>query len=114
MQWQQLTHQGQHQARFGAGDDRIGLQMRLMQAFNDLGGALAIGLGCLLALSMLRESVLCEAALSCLQGLDRFAETPSGLLLQLREQLQGHGIVGFEASCELIDQTSLRVWIKAS
>src|SRR5690242_11538620 len=35
-EWQQLTHQGHHQARFGPGDDGIGLQMRLLQALNDL------------------------------------------------------------------------------
>ena len=26
-EWQQLAHQGQHQARFGAGEDHIGLQL---------------------------------------------------------------------------------------
>ncbi len=30
-EWQQLAHQGQHQARFGASEDHIGLQLRLLQ-----------------------------------------------------------------------------------
>src|SRR5712691_5883031 len=33
-EWQQLAHQGQHQARFGASEDHIGLQLRLVQQFH--------------------------------------------------------------------------------
>src|SRR5437588_504534 len=34
-EWQQLAHQGQHQARFGASEDHIGLQLRLVQQFDN-------------------------------------------------------------------------------
>ena len=37
-QRQQLTHQHQHQTRFGAGGDSIGLQVGLMQPLDNLGG----------------------------------------------------------------------------
>ena len=104
-EWHQLTHQGYHQARFGAGDDGIGLQMRLLQAFNDLGGnCQGIGMTCFL--EYLRELV-CRGTLGGLRSWIGLQKHQGGVLLDLRKQLQRNGIVGFEASRELIHQTSL-------
>src|SRR2546423_5326413 len=104
-EWQQLTHQSQHQARFGPGDDGIGLQMRLLQALNDLGGdSQGIGMTCFL--EDLRDLV-CRGALGGLRSGIGLQKHQGGVLLDLREQLQRDGIVGFEASRELIHQTSL-------
>jgi len=104
-EWQQLTHQSQHQARFGPGDDGIGLQMLLLQALNDLGGdSQGIGMTCFL--EDLRDLV-CRGALGGLRSGIGLQKHQGGVLLDLREQLQRDGIVGFEASRELIHQTSL-------
>ena len=104
-EWQQLTHQGHHQARFGAGDDGIGLQMRLLQAVNDLGGdSQGIKMTCFL--EDVRDLV-CRGTLGGLRSWIGLQKHQGGVLLDLGEQLQRNGIVGFEASRELIHQTSL-------
>ena len=88
-EWQQLTHQSQHQARFGPGDDGIGLQMRLLQAVNDLGGdSQGIGMTCFL--EDLRDLV-CRGALGGLRSWIGLQEHQGGVLLDLREQLQQIG-----------------------
>ena len=56
-QRQQLTHQHQHQTRFGAGGHGISLQMGLVQPLDNRGGD-RVGLECF---ARLRTSVICSA-----------------------------------------------------
>ena len=104
-QRQQLTHQHQHQARFGARGDGISLQMWLVQPLDNRGGDRdRIGMLC-------SSEDLCDLfSRSCHRSLWRgvgLQEQQGALLLQFAKQLQGHRVVGFEAGGELIDQTRL-------
>jgi hypothetical protein len=106
-EWLQLGQQGQQQARFGAGCDRIGLQVGLFESLTNL-------LGHLLGLRM---SGLLEDGRELLQrsrggglrrgiGSQKLHRRP---LLQLAKQRKRHRIVGFEAGGELIDQPGLHL-----
>ena len=57
-QRQQLTHQRQHQTRFGAGCHRIGLQMGVLKPLDNLAGSTGVGLECF---ACLRTSMICSA-----------------------------------------------------
>src|SRR2546429_447430 len=105
-EWQQLAHQGQHQARFGASEDHIGLQLRVVQQFHNRSRSIGwVGMPRVLELLL----NLLERSCSCyFKGWIGLQEPQRTLLLQFREQIEGHGIIGFEASGELIDQTRLR------
>src|SRR5450755_2116152 len=104
--WQQLAYHGQHQARFGAREDRIGLQLRVVQLLNYPCCRISwVGMPRVLELLL----KLGEGSGPCsLNGGIGLQEQQRTLLLQFREQIQGHRIIGLEASGELIDQTRLR------
>lgn len=105
--WQQLTHQDQHQTRFGSGHHGISLHMRLMQPFENLGSHDPQG-----GMSGLPEHVLalldrrCHRFLGSGVGLQK---QQGVLLLQLRTQFQSHGILRLEASREPTLQACLHV-----
>src|SRR5450631_1720597 len=104
--WQQLADQGQHQARFGAGKNPIGLQLRLLQQFDNRSGRISrMGMPCLFELLLNLRKRCSSCSLNGWVGLQKPQCT---LLLQFREQIQGHRIISLEASRELIDQTRLR------
>ena len=112
-EWQQLAHQGQHQARFGACEDHIGLQLRVVQQFDNRSRSIGwMGMPGVfeLLLKLVERSGSC-----CLKGWIGLQEQQRTLLLQLREQLQGHGIIRYASSRELLDQTGLRadqrIWV---
>ena len=104
-QRQQLTHQRQHQTRFGAGCHRIGLQMGLLKPLDNLAGDRS-------RTGMFRLSEdLCDLLSrsghrSLWRGIG-LQEQQGALLLQFGKQLQGHRVIGFETSRELIDQPRL-------
>ena len=105
-EWQQLAHQGQHQARFGAGEYHIGLQLRLVQQLDN--PRRSIGWMGMPRVFELLLNVF-EGSGSCgLNGWIGLQEHQCTLLLQFREQLQGHWIIRYASGGELIDQTGLR------
>ena len=104
-QRQQLTHQHQHQARFGARGDGISLQMWLVQPLDDRGGDRD-------RIGMLRSSEdLCDLfSRSGHGGLWRrvgLQEQQGALLLHFGKQLQSHRVIGYASRGELIDQARL-------
>src|SRR6266487_4605626 len=106
-QWQQLTHQRQHQARFGARGHDIGLQVGLLQPLDNLGGDDRwVGMLCASEdlLDLFRRS--CHR---CLWGGRGLQEQQGALLLQFRKQLQGHRVIRYASGRELIDQARLHL-----
>ncbi len=106
-QWQQLRDQGQHEARFRAGRNRIGGQLRLMQHLADLGGNLL----CRRMTSVLEDlsDLLYRSTHRRLWRGIGLQEDQGRVLLQLGKQLQGRRIVGLEGGRELIDQAGLHL-----
>ncbi len=105
-EWQQLAHQGQHQARFGAGEYHIGLQLRLVQQLDNRNRSIGwMGMPRLFELLLNLFERSCSRCLWSWIGLQEHQRT---LLLQFGEQIQGHWIIRFKAGGELIDQTCLR------
>ena len=104
-QRQQLTHQRQHQTRFGARGDGISLQMGLLKPLDNLAGSRdRIGMFC-------SSEDLCDLLSrsshgSLWRGIG-LQEQQGALLLHFGKQLQGHRVIGFEARGELIDQARL-------
>ena len=106
-QWQELVHQNQHQARFGAGRHRIGLQMRLMHALHDLlGNATGVRMS---RLTQDLPDLLCRSVHRRLWGGVGVQEQQSAPLVQFPKQLQSHWVIGFETGRQLIDQTGLHL-----
>ena len=102
---QELTHQYQHQARFGTGGDRIGLQMRLLKCLPDvLADFRRIGMMRLL------EDCCQFVQGSCFGGLGSWVglqEDQGRVLLHFGEQLQRHRVIRYAPGSELIDQPCL-------
>ena len=106
-QRQQLRDQCQHQARFRAGRDRIGGQLRLMQGLEDRGRDLLRS-----RMTSLLEhlgDLLNRSGQGHLWRGIAVQEDQGRVLLQLGKQLQGDRIVRFEAGGELIDQARLHL-----
>jgi hypothetical protein len=104
-QRQQLAHQHQHQTRFGARGDGIGLHMWLVQPLENRGGDRD-------RIGMLRSSEdLCErfsrSGHRSLWSRVGLQEQQGALLLQFGKQLQSQRVVGYASGGELIDQTRL-------
>jgi hypothetical protein len=103
----QLTHQNQHQARFGAGRHRIGLQMGLMHALHDLlGNATGVRMS---RLTQDLPDLLCRSVHRLLWSGVGLQEQQGALLLQFRKHIQGHWVVGYASGRELIDQARLHL-----
>ena len=104
-QRQQLTHQRQHQPRFGAVCHRIGLQVGVLQARDNLAGDQS-RMGMFRLFEDLSDLLSRSGHRSLWRGIGP-QEQQRTLLLQFGKQLQGHRVIGFEASDELIDQPRL-------
>src|SRR6266571_3399647 len=104
-QRQQLTHQRQHQPRFGARGDGIRLQVRLMHLLEN-GDRHHFRIG-MLCLSEDLLDLFQRSGHRFLWSGVGLQEQQRALLVQFRKQLQGHGVIGFEAGRELIDQARL-------
>ena len=103
----QLVEQGQHQPRFGARRNLIGLQARPLEVHrHPLGRQLRSWIPGLFEYSC---QVLCRSGASRLQGGIGAQEFQRRGLVQLAEQVQNNGVVGFEAGRELVDQASLHL-----
>ena len=103
----QLGDQGQHQPRFGARGDLRGLQRRLLQVRDELLGFLP---GARVAgLLEQRRQLLHRGRASGLQCRIGPQERQGRGLLQLAEHREGHRVIGFEASRELVDQARLHL-----
>jgi hypothetical protein len=103
----QLVYQGQHQPRFGARRDRVGLQARLLelpsQVLGGFAGPWIPGLfqqGC---------QIFDRGRAGRLQGGIGAQKRERRGLLQLAEQFQNDGVIRFETSRELVDQAGLHV-----
>src|SRR2546430_3520024 len=103
----ELTDQCQHQARLGAGGDGICSQMRKFQGGEDRRSRLA-GIG-MTSLLEDRGDLLLGSSRRRLWSRIRLRKDPGRVLLQFGKELQRHGVVGFEASRQLIDQPSLHL-----
>ena len=106
----QLVEQGQHQPRFGARrTPTIGLQKaRPLEVHRHPLGPPSSLLGYLACLSTAARSSA-VAARVLLQGGIGAQEFQRRGLVQLAEQVQNNGVVGFEAGRELVDQASLHL-----
>ena len=104
---QELSHQCQHQARFGSGRDLIGKQLRLRQPLSNL-------LGDVLGLRMPRlleggRDLLSRSGHGQLRRRIGWQQLQGRALLELAKQLQSHWVVRLEAGGELIDQPGLHL-----
>src|SRR5579883_906091 len=106
-QWQELDNQGHCQASFRPGRDRVGLQTRLMQLLEDLGGYFR-GRGVTGGFEDV-ANLLNRSSLSCLQGRVGLQKDQGRALLQLGKQIQCDGIIGFQTGCKLVDQARLHL-----
>ncbi len=106
-QGQELNNQGYRQTRFCPGDDRISSQAGLMQLREELGGHFR-GRGVASRLEDLAD-LLNRSGLCCFQGRIGLQKQQSRALLQLGKEVQGDGIIGFQAGRQLIDQAGLRL-----
>ena len=106
-QWQQLTHQHQHQTRFGAGGDSIGPQVRLLQPLDNLGGD-RDRMGMFGSSKHLGDLFSRSGHRRLWRGVG-LQEQQRTLLLQFSKQLQGHRVVGYASGSELIDQPCLHL-----
>ena len=103
----QLVYQGQHQPRFRAGRDCVGLQTRKLETRNNL---LCFWPGSRISgLFEHRSHPLLRGGANCLQRRIGAQECKARGLLQLAEQLQHNRVIRFEASDELVDQASLHL-----
>jgi len=103
----QLGDQGQHQPRFGARGDLGGLQLGLLQLHDELLGFLPRSR--VAGLLEQRRQLVHRGRASRLQRRIGPQERQRRGLLQLTEHLQGHRVIGFEASRELVDQARLHL-----
>jgi len=106
-QGQELVHQNQHQARFGAGRHSISLQVRLMQPLHNRSRT-ADWLGMPGLFEQLLD-LLHRRRRSCLWGGVGAQEQQSAPLLQFPKQIQSHWVIGLETGRQLIDQTGLHL-----
>jgi len=101
----QLRGQSQHQARLGPRDDGIGRQVRLPHALMDLA---RLGLGRRIARRGEDGRDPLHVRRPCrVWRRERAQEGQRRALVQLAEQLQGDGVVRFQARRELVDQPRL-------
>src|SRR5437868_10082461 len=106
-QGQELNDQGYRQTRFCPGGDRISSQAGLMQLREELGGHFR-GRGVASRLEDLAD-LLNRSGLCCFQGGIGLQKQQSRALLQLGKEVQGDGIIGFQAGRQLIDQAGLHL-----
>src|SRR6266852_506007 len=103
----ELIEQCYHQARFGANRHLGGVQARLLELRGDLlGSPLRSWIPGLLQQSC---QIFHRGQASRLQGGIGTQEFQRRGLLQLAEQVQSHGIVGYASGGELIDQSGLHL-----
>ena len=103
----QLLHQGQHQAGFGARGNGIRLQLGAMHLLPD---RLRLGFRTGKASGLQHGQDLCvTGGLGSFQGGIGLQEGERCGLVQLGEQLQRDGVVGFEAGRKLIEQSRLHL-----
>ncbi len=103
----ELIEQRHHQSRFGASRHLGGVQARLLEVRCDLlGGSLRSWIPGLLQQGC---QIFHRGQASRLQGGIGAQERERRGLLQLAEQVQSHGIVGYASGGELIDQPGLHL-----
>jgi hypothetical protein len=106
-QGQELTHQRQHQRRFGPCDHRISLQMWLVQVRENAGCP-----GSRMGISGVFEDSLDlfqRSGHRFLRGRVGLQEVQRAFLVQLPKQFQSHWVIGLETGGELIDQARLHL-----
>jgi hypothetical protein len=106
-QRQQLPDQNQHQARLGAHSYGISRQLWLVQGLIDFGSNL-FGRGMTSLLECL-DDLLLRGSLCGPRSGEGLQKEQRRALLQLAEQVQSDGIVGYASGDELIDQAGLQV-----
>ncbi len=103
----QLGDQSQHQPGFRARGDLSGLQRRLLQVRDDLLGFLPGSR--ISGLLEQRRQLLHRGSASSLQRRIGAQERQRRGLLQLAEHVEGHRVIGYASSRELVDQARLHL-----
>lgn len=103
----ELGEERQHQPRLRANGDRISHQLRVRQGRLDRGGSL--GGRRMPRILEQRGELLGRGARRGLRGRIRLQERQAGGLVQLTEEVQGHGIIRLEARRQLVDQPRLHL-----
>jgi len=103
----QLVYQSQHQPRFGARCDRVGLQARLLEMLDDASSSFPGPW--ILGLFQQGGQFLHRSRASGLQRRIGAQECERRRLLQLAEQCQHDWVVGYASGGKLVDQAGLHV-----
>jgi hypothetical protein len=103
----ELVKQRHHQPRFGTRHRLGGVKARLLESLGHLLGGLAGPW--ILGLFEQGRQILCRGRTGRLQGRIGSQEFERRVLLQLAEQFQRDGVVGYASGSELIDQPGLHL-----